>query len=252
MKPESHNINSENSVFFPGAHHGTEEQAPLGTGGFDGDMPPEAIIEQTKRNKISSSAMLLVLVIGLAGIGLYSMRSLASAMAGGGADSDLEETIENFLSSMTARPGSAGGGQLTAENAGAVLVDDRIRRQVPLDDVQKNPFEPLPIEQTTDAAPVIIDDGSEAAAVRLATLREEARTEFEEAAVQLRLLMVMGGNEPMANISGRVVRVGDILADERLDVEFRIVEITQGLVVIRGERPAIRFEHDIALRLIRD
>ena len=71
-------------------------------------------------------------------------------------------------------------------------------------------------------------------------------------ATKLRVLMVMGGTEPMANVSGRVVRVGDTIADERLSVEFTVLEIAQGLVVIRGARPDLDLVHDIALRLIRD
>jgi len=250
VKAEFHN-DSENSIFFPTEARNGESQMPLGTG-FDGEAPADAILDQTGKKKVSSSTLLLLLVVALAGVGLYSMRSLATAMAGGGADTGLEKTIESFLSSISGEGGSGQPGELTVEDAGAVLLDDRIGRQVPLEDVQKNPFVPLPLEQRADAIDVPVDDGSDAAQARIAQAREDAKKLFETEATKLRLLMVMGGAEPMANISGRVVRVGDLLADERLSVEFRIAEITQGLVVIRGERPDLGLTHDVALRLIRD
>lgn len=249
MKAEFHN-DSENSIFFPTEARNGDTQMPLGTG-FDGEGAADAILDQTGKKKLSSSTLLLLLVVVLAGVGLYSMRSIATAMAGGGADSGLEKTIESFLSSM-ADGGKGPNGELTVDDAGAVLLDDRIGRQVPLDDVQKNPFVPLPMEQRPDAIDVPVDDGSDAAQVRIAQAKEEARKLFETEATKLRLLMVMGGSEPMANVSGRVVRVGDVLTDARLSVEFKVVEITQGLVVLRGERADLGFAHDIALRLIRD
>jgi hypothetical protein len=249
VKAEFHN-DSENSIFFPAEGRQGDSQMPLGTG-FDGEVPADAIIDQSGRKKVSSSTLLLLLVVVLAGIGLYSMRSLATAMAGGGADKGLEETIESFLTSMTG-DGARGQGELTVDDAGAVLLDDRIGLQVPLEEVQKNPFVPLPMEQSSTLVEAPIDDGSAGAQERIALAREEAKKLFEAEATKLRLLMVMGGTDPMANISGRVVRLGDTVADERLSVEFHVIEISQGLVVLRGERSDLALVHDIALRLIRD
>jgi hypothetical protein len=249
VKPEFRN-ESQNATFLPADARQSETQMPLGAG-FDTESPGDVIIDQPEKKKLSSSTLLLLLVVALAGIGLYSMRSLATAKAGGSADKNLEETIESFLSSITGGSNGTQVGDLVVDDAGAVLLDDRIGRQVPLDEVQKNPFVPLPMEQSSIAeAP--IDDGSDAAQVRIAQARQAAIEEFNTEAAKLRVLMVMGGSEPMANVSGRVVRVGDTIADERLTVQFKVIEISQGLVVIRGERADLNVVHDIALRLIRD
>lgn len=230
-----------------------ERVMPLGVGGFESDGAAGESDALPSR-RFGSGTILLIALVLLAAGGLYSMRSIARAVASSkSGDAGIEKTIESFLNSIAGKDernadrvlvGSAEAG------AGDVLVDNRTDRQVPLDGVQKNPFV-LPVEDkpaTTSSAPKPPTDNAAAEAARLETARQDARVAFEKASAKLMVKMIM---RDMANVSGRVVRVGDIIADAKSDIEFTVVEITRDAVVIRGEKPEIGLTHDITLRLLK-
>lgn len=253
MQSEHPNFTTFNPSASPSGQEPDERVMPLGVGGFEGEGGAGDASSPPAR-RFGSGTILLIALVLLAAGGLYSMRSIARAVASSkSSDTGIEKTIESFLNSLAGRTdldasrsiiGSAEAG------AGDVLLDNRTDRQVPLDGVQKNPFV-LPVEDkpaTTVAAPKAPADNDAAEAARLEAARQDARVNFDKAAAKLMVKMIM---RDMANVSGRVVRVGDIIADARSDIEFTVVEITRDAVVIRGERPDIGLTHDITLRLLK-
>jgi len=207
-----------------------------------------------RKRSISTGTLLIVLVIVMAAGGLWSMRSLAIALASAPkTDKGLEATIESFLESLgtnellatdsATRPGLP---DMSTE-ASDVLVEDRTEVQVPLEDVQKNPFilwlEPR--EETSEPdAPETVDNSL--------ILRQQKIDTFENAAAKLRVVMILGGSDPMANVSGRIVHRGDKIFDDKLGVEFKVTEIGNGVVILAGEDPGLDLYYEIPLHLIQD
>jgi hypothetical protein len=220
-------------------------------GAFEGGETP--IVLEAPKRRVSAGTIILLLVVLLAAVGLYSMRSLAIAIAAGAkSDKGLEETIETFLTSLSGNEGRPGEALVVGpeDGAGEVLVDDRTEMQVALSDVQKNPFV-LPIDepQTDAPAPVNTDTEEGRLAAELAAAQNDQRIACEKAAAKLRLIMIMGGSNPMASISGKIVRVGDALFDERLGVEFLVASISEGAVTLTSSKEAIQFAFETTLLL---
>ncbi len=71
------------------------------------------------------------------------------------------------------------------------------------------------------------------------------RREINYTAAKLRVISVMGGRHPLANVSGRIYRVGDVIeASPRGDdvpVRFQVVSISKDSLTLLVEEP----EHDL-------
>lgn len=237
---------------------GDEAPRPLGVGDFGEEQGGtfEALAADAPKKKLRSSTIILIAVVALAAGGLWSMRSLSRAAAGITGDKKLEATIEGFLSQLTgdaSKPKENPFQVIRAEDeekALTALTDDRTERQVALDEVKKNPFV-LHTDPKPEVAPTTVevkDDSAE----RLAAARKQATEKFDRAGTQLRVLMILAGRTPMANISGRVVQAGDRIPVERMGVEFTVVEVGTQSVTIRATDSDISFSHDIVLPLMRN
>lgn len=217
---------------------------PLGVSEFDATSPDDLAFAGEEKKKISSGTLLLIGVIVLAAAGLYSMRSLAIAMATSKGENPFDSIIASFFEEGI-NSGEAGS------PAGASLVDDRTEQQVPLTDVYRNPFVSFlpPLETSVDTNQTTQQDDPEAVRERL---RKQARTRFETAADGLRLVMVLGGSKPMANISGRIVHIGDEVYDEKAEFTFKVDDIDAGFVIISAEDKELDLRHQMVLRLSDD
>jgi hypothetical protein len=60
------------------------------------------------------------------------------------------------------------------------------------------------------------------------------------------------GSQPLANISGKIVRVGEEMMSEPDNVPFRITEITSDFVMLEGIDAALNLKVEINLPLKRD
>lgn len=99
--------------------------------------------------------------------------------------------------------------------------------QVALQDLQMNPFA---WEAAKQIAP---EEDPEAAALAAAAERtriamEKRQREIEQAADKLEVRSIMGGRTPLANISGSIVRVGDVIDDM-----FEVIEIKTRTVLLK-------------------
>lgn len=211
---------------------------PLGTGGF-GDAQIIDSSEVSPR-KFSSGALVIVLVVVVAAIGLFSMRTLTRVSAGGEPEV-IEQSIDEFIGEVLqqADTGSRSGKLRVLD----VLNESYAERQVPVTEVKRNPFilfeegkAPRPSASTPEKNPI--------------AERKRARTEqFAKAAERLRINMVMMGSNPMATVNNRIVRVGDMVPIDDY-VSFRVVSITSDRVDFIAEDAEldVKFETTVVLR----
>lgn len=211
---------------------------PLGVGDFS-ETDSGAFASTEPKKRLRSSTIIIAVVVLAAVGGLYSMRSLSRAAAGAGGDASLEATIEGFLASLSGNEKKNGENPFQVikaedeEKALAALTDDRTDRQVDLREVQKNPFVLLDQkrEEATPEKPVQNDDEAKRRE-ELARKRKMFSDTCDRASRNLRLMMVLRGSNPSANISGKVVYAGDTLTVERDGVTFTVESIDEYAVVL--------------------
>lgn len=228
---------------------------PLGVGDFS-DSESNGLGSDEPKKRFRSSTILIAVVVFASAAGLYSMRTLSRAAANAGSDATLEATIEGFLASISGAEKKTDDNPFQVikaedeEKALAALTDDRTDRQVDLKEVQKNPFVLFEEKRSETAAETPRDDGAEAKRrEELARLRKQFSDTCDRAAKNLRLMMVMRGSNPAANISGKVVYAGDTLKVERDNVTFTIESIDDYSVVLVVTDPATDFTYRATLTM---
>lgn len=171
----------------------------LETAGVEGGAPAAV-----KRRVSLPAIMFGCLVLGGAGL-LYAMRLVGigplNSVAGLTKLNDYE----------LARPGSMSEDhrRVLAQLSSATAAP----AQVPVDQVQKNPFELSALLGPEPSKPDTSDNGAKASADRLRRDAEARKRRTETAFKELKLNGVLGGSRPVARISGEAVRVGDTVAD---------------------------------------
>jgi len=166
-----------------------------------------------KRGAMSGMTILLVVVLAAAGV-LFGMRKLGLARKLQMVDFKIDYPIEKAELAKLSQDHQQVLKDL--RDSGQVI-------QVPLDQVQTNPFEWKLVEKSVQTAP---DSGAlaEAAARKKAETRKK---QIETLAAGLKLNSVLAGKVPLAQISGKVVRVGDTIEDvfEVKKIEGRTVTL---------------------------
>ncbi len=169
------------------------------------------------RNESRTGILLLIVIIVAAGGILYTMRRM-------GMSARLEIVDVNIDYPLDERIG------FDAEERDRLLKDleesGRIV-QVELKDLKMNPFAwdgAESIDPTEDPAIRAAREAAERARVAV----EKRQREIENAADRLEVRSIMGGRTPIANISGNIVRVGDVLEDF-----FTVIEIKTRTVVLQ-------------------
>src|SRR5262245_55464959 len=159
-----------------------------------------------ERKKLNAGSLVLVVVVVVAGIGVWSMRAMTKVGATTVRNTDVESTIDDFLGSLKSGNSTSKSGETSTilaptDKVLSVLTETYTQRQVPLTDVQRNPFIR---EGDGEQAPVPTDPGK-GIAKRLA----ERKTQIENAANRLQLKSIIMSKVPIANISGKIVRPDD-------------------------------------------
>lgn len=213
----------------------SEKSIPLGVGDMMGDASLDPLATVSEGRKFKAGSLVLVIVIIVACAGLWFMKSMTRVGAAQVGNSEVEASIEKFISSLSgkasmsnsaATPSNALGS--TDANVLAVLSGSYIERQIPLDGVQRNPFIIYGEASTDVSAP-------EQAAGSFASRRIEKQTAFEKAAERLELKSVLMGSQPLANIGGKIIRKGEELVMQPENVAFRVADITKESVTVVGE-----------------
>jgi hypothetical protein len=233
------NVMNENATF------------PLGTSGdgFDADsaLDPLAGAESVKRS--NAGTLLIIAVIVIAAGGLFSMRFLAKVNASATSDGDLEKSIVSFLGTLDGGPGTNKSQSVLLQNDTTVLnvlKESYTEHQVPWENIAKDPFdlsgENTPVPTTTP------DDGSH----QWDQQRREALQAMESASKSLELSSVLMGSTPLANINGKILRVGDVLHMDKQNVDFRITKIESDSATLVGEDAALNVKYEITIAIKRD
>jgi hypothetical protein len=185
--------------------------AAAGPNGFAGELTGA-----TKAGRsVNTTVVVLGIILVAAGAGIWSMRWVSSATASPDGPTEFERQVAEIL------PGIRRGFEEDEGVSKPLLVmrDDPTEKQVPVNDVQKNPFfVPQVDEVTTEVAevvPVVQKTPDE--------LRAERRLLIEQAAEQVRVTSIISGSSPVAIADDRAVRVGDIIDVE--DWQFTVESI---------------------------
>ena len=213
---------------------------PLGIG----DAPDETgldpvITTGSGGRKFSAGSLLLVAVVAVACGGIWFMKTLSRVTAASGTNPEVESSIENFIKGLDQSGRKAGSAALAGDQASvlAVLSGSYTERQVPLDNVQRNPF--IIYGDTA----VQGTDGS------LSRRQSERRAAFESAAARLDLKSVIMGSQPLANVSGRIVRRGDEIISD--GVALKVTGIAPDQVTLTAEDADLQLHTTFTLTIKR-
>jgi hypothetical protein len=225
-----------------------DKSMPLGVGDMSAEdhvLDPLAGTGETRRFK--NSSIIIVVVVVIACGGLWFMRSLSHVTASTEAKSEVEQDIEKFLGQRDSK-GNPKGADAKA-NVLKVLSSSYTDRQVPLDSVPCNPFIFPGEDGVKSTGPVYTGDSPE---VAMARAREQRQKDFAAALERLTLKSVIMSTQPLANISGIIVRQGDELAPENSDVTFRVEKIATDEVTLMASDIALGLNVEMSLSMRRD
>ncbi len=164
-----------------------------------GSTIDQALPEKKKR-PIPESVALLMLVIAVAAGGLFMMRKMGLGSQLQFASVEIDYPID-------------GVGKLDL-NGTSILENLRNNEidQVPLSQVQKNPFQLLGDSHTVADLPMD-DPRMSSAEIEARRTAENRRRAIIGAYANLNLNSILLGSTPVARISGETVRIGDVVQD---------------------------------------
>lgn len=255
------NTVSPNELDHPAASIDANEQAlaeagktmPLGVGNFDDAVSADPLASRTMQAKrLDTGTVLIVVVVLVAGGTLFGMRTLARMSAGAERQTDVDRTVDKFLQTLAGTATGPDGTPIsldlgeTGEVLG-VLTEQYTDRQVPLEDVQRNPFQIF--EQTAAVEPIRSGESAEEAFARQ---QREFEAQVQRVAADFVLQSVMMSSNPLASIDGRIVRIGQVLSSPDGKHEFRVSAIRPESVRLMVENEALDLTVEIDVRVQRD
>ncbi len=227
---------------------GDDKSMPLGVGDMSAeDQVLDPLAGTGESRRFNAGSIIIVVVVAIACGGLWFMRSLSHVSTASAAKTDAEQDIEDFLGQRDSKGNPKGGDG----KAGVlqVLSSSYTGLQVPLESVKSNPFI-LPGEDgTKSTGPVFTGDSPEQA---MARAREQRQKDFATAFERLTLKSIIMSSQPLANISGMIVRQGDVLSPENSDVTFRVERISNDSVMLIASDIALGMNVEMSLSMRRD
>ncbi|MHC4990414.1 MAG: hypothetical protein ACYTGC_05480 [Planctomycetota bacterium] len=224
---------------------------PLGVGNFEDQVAHDPLAgDGGSRKRLDNSTLLIVVVILVAAGGLFAMRTLARITIPTASAGELEQTIESFLKMLSIEdPADGSEVDLTKDPVLDVIAEDYTDRQVPLADVQRNPF----IIWAPLAAPQQGDGETNSGVDRLwKEKRAEREREIRAAGERFQLKSVLMGSTPLANLNDKIVRQGESVLVEPEIVEFQVTSISPDLVTLVAVDARFDLIVEIQIELQRD
>lgn len=157
----------------------------------------------SSRQTISGNVLLLVLVMAVAGGLLYGMRQVGLGVSLDFRTPSIDYPIENASSASE----SDAEHQLIIQD----LISSETVVQVPLENLERNPFELESKEETELLVPGV--DPAAAARQRAAAEAQRRQQEINRTFEGIEINSIMTGSVPLARINGQPVRIGDTVAD---------------------------------------
>ena len=226
-----------------------DRSMPLGIGEMNGEeslMDPLA--GATASRRFRSGSLMIVFVIAIACCGLWFMRSLSHVSGASGEKSDIEQSIEKFLGDRDSRGESRTTAGRTDPKVLQVLNESIEGKFVPLSSVQRDPFL-LPGEGLREVVTPVAGEDPDKAIARARALRQK---DIDVAASNLQVKSIIMSNQPLANISGMIVRIGDEIAPEGFDVTFRVQAITTDGITLVSDDLALGMHVETQLTMRRE
>lgn len=204
-----------------------ETTRPLGVGAFASEMSALPGEGGKSSFKLRSSSIVLGVVLVLAIVGLFSMHTLAKVTASVVGNEQMERIIDDFMNSSAGQSvfqlsSPTDNKVMQSKEVLAVLNEAYTERQVPLNDVQKDPF--LLLETAPRDEPKTATSGDNKAN-ELERQRAQRKEQLTNIAQRLSLKSVMLGAVPLANINGQIVRPGEIITVMPERQEFEVLSI---------------------------
>lgn len=219
---------------------------PLGVGNFEEQMSNDPLAgDGSSSKRIDGGTLLIVVVIIVAAAGLFSMRTLAKVTVPIASATEFDATVRDFITMLGTEDGEAPNNLVTTANDSVleIINEQYTDRQVPLSGVQRNPFiiwAPAVVVPDTPVDPR--DHAYE-------QQRVERKAQIESAGRRFVLKSVLMGNTPLANLSDKIVRMGETILVQPEGVEFRVTAISPGVVtlVASDERLDLTVQLDVVL-----
>jgi len=171
------------------------DASAAGLGAVGADLPTG----HSEQRRSMTGALLIVMVVVIAGGVLYMMRQFGLGSKLQLLDFDIEYPVDGAT------------GPVVQDEAHRRIIDELRRTvvtvQIPLEDVKKNPFELARLDP--DAGP----STPENALSEIERRQRQREAEISRKLADLKLDSIMGGKIPLARISGKLVRVGDTISD---------------------------------------
>ncbi len=229
---------NENPTMMQGGMGGGEPPAPDSEAAFVPGMSPTGstpagvgpVEKAPPLGGRLGAVITLVVVMGVAGAGLWAMRKMATGIA-----------IAQLKLPEIDYPLEGEGAAVVNPQRDALLEDLNSSSQfpqVPLEQVQMNPFE---LKGVPKADEVVQQQIGETEAQRRTRLAKERLTELEVEAAGLRLNSIMGGATPMAVINGEVLSVGETIRS------YQVVSIKGRTVVLEAHDELVSNTHKLSL-----
>lgn len=224
---------------------GSDVTMPLGTG-FEAEAGLNDFSTGSGGKKLNASSLVLVGVVLLGAGGLFVMKTLATASAGIVSNSAVEQVIERFVNPEAADL----DGLLNAESEGVlqVLNASYTEEQIPLIDVARDPF--VIYQEFVDTPVTTATDPATLKRAQWEKNRAMKRMEFESAASGMEVKSVLMGAQPLANVSGKIVRQGQTL--NAGTVVYEVSEINATSVTLLASDSALELEVEVVLQIKRN
>ena len=201
-----------------------DDGGPLGIEGFSDDDDASGGSDFAKLTQHSAFAIVVVAIVAV--VVLLAMRLTADDMEAK-ANSEAESAVEKWLIEYTFKPDKPEEDDPEPVDETPIIytLTNQDRPQVPIEYVQKNPFELVGIKTTDTQA--VADAGQDQAAQRA----EQVKANMRRAIRELSIDMIMDGAEEKAVvINGEIYKVGDMVSI------FRIESIDSQQIFLRHDK----------------
>lgn len=227
-----------------------ETTMPLGVGDLNEDAGFDVLASTGRRRKLSSGSLVLIAVVVCAVGGLFSMRFLAHATAAMSSETEFEKVIDDFFGDKKSDKKDKKGNEAPDEAALEVLNETYTEHQVPLANVVKNPF--IVFAPAVDPVAPAEDENDRLTAERQRKWREQRdlyQKRVEAAADRLTVKTILLGSDPLANMGGTIVHVGDTVVTTPDQYVFKVTRINSDsveLALMAGEFD-VTYQHTVLL-----
>lgn len=223
-----------------------DTQIPLGLGG-GADAVSDPFASSSASRRIKSGSMVVVFVVALAAVGLFAMRWMTKVTVASNRADEAERKVGDYLDAMKKETAKR---DLDSADVVHVLNDDFTDRQIPLSDVQKDPFVLYEVAIRTEIEPKREDNSEDQTQRVRDSARQKRMNEIQSALSSLRVKSILLGSNPLANLDGQIVRVGEMIKTKDDAVKLRVLSIDQDSLVVFAEDSEldIKIEHTLFVR----